>query len=368
MKNRVVPRSEASTTPFLNTPAVETWDTWFRWRADGQLRDLTIDDTWERTASALAAALTRPAAYKHRLLDAFAAWQLLPDERVIATAGTTAPQWNADNLAAVLNAASFVRAPGLRHASFDYAHFEEVAALAMHALDDAAMLVAGHTLGAMPQTRVGLIGLSDALALLGLDYDSHEARTHAANVVQALVRGCLAGSIALARDRGERFRCGKKWEELAHRRGYPSALIAGAQRHGLRQREFTAITSQPRLAAFANGVADALDPLPGVLCTQADSYAIAVSQRQRGVIDAAVVPGVRACVSAQLRLRAAVQPWIDEPIDYPLNLDRPPSAAEIGSWNALARELGLGPLSWRFLSRSAHGDAARSELCDAGIG
>src|SRR5947208_17040636 len=96
--------------PFLNTQAVETWDTWFRWREGGQLRDLTIESTWQRVATALAAsrASARRPGYKRRLLDAFGAWHLLLDERVLATAATSSPQWRSNDLAAVLNIASFV--------------------------------------------------------------------------------------------------------------------------------------------------------------------------------------------------------------------------------------------------------------------
>src|SRR5689334_2879673 len=131
MKPRIPPNGKTPTTRFLNTLAVETWDTWFRWREDAQLRDLTIEDTWERIATALTRAPARQSGYKRRLIDALTGWHLLLDERMLATAGTTTLQWSANNLCAVLNAASFVRSSGLRQVTFDYAHFEEVAALAV---------------------------------------------------------------------------------------------------------------------------------------------------------------------------------------------------------------------------------------------
>ena len=354
MKLRALSGGEASITPFLNTLAVETWDTWFRWRADGQLRDITIDDTWERVATKLAAGTARSNEYKRRLMEAFAAWRLLLDERVIATAGTAAAQWNSDNLRAVLNAASFVRAPGSRRATFDFACFEDSAVLAMQALEGAVGLVDDNS-GSDARTRVGLIGLGDALALLNVAYDSDDGRMQAANIARALARGCLAGSIALAREHGARIRCDAAWSERASHRGYPRGLIEDALRHGLHQREFTAITSQPRLSSFANGVADALDPLPDACCDPADSYAAALGRRARGCANAAAsASDVPTCVAAQLRMRATVQPWIDERINYPFNIDRAPSAAEIGAWSALARELDLGPPSWRFGQRGTH--------------
>jgi ribonucleoside-diphosphate reductase alpha chain len=334
----------APTQPFLNPQAVETWDTWFRWRSDGQLLDVTIEDTWARVASALVTEPTmRRPGYKRWLGDSLAGWHLLLDERVIAGAGTATPQWRADDLHAALNAACFVRAPRTGHATFEFVHFEEVAALALHALDDAATL-AGDEARQPPGVRVGMIGLSDALALLGLAYDSDDGRAQAAAIARALAHGCLAGSIALARDRGAHVRCDDAWIEQAQRRGYRRDLIEAAARHGLRQRQHTAITSQPRLALFANGVADALDPLPKDIPDAADATA------PRRCDDA--MSGIAAAdVTAQLRLRAAVQPWIDEPIAYPVVIDCEPRASDIEAWIALAHQLDLAPPTWRLAMR-----------------
>ena len=335
MKDSTTIDGDASPSPFANAQAVEAWDTWFRWRDDGQLRDVTLEDTWERLASALAGDASRRPGYKRRLIDAFAGWHLLLDERVSATAGTPAPQWNAHDLHAVLNAASFVRASGSRHRYFDLAHFEEVAALSVHALDDAAALAADGSSRSTPGASVGIIGVSNALALLGLAYDSDAGRAQAANIARAMAQGCLSGSIVLARDRGARARCDADWNARAQRRGYRSELIEAAKKHGLRHGRLTAIRSQPRLALFANGVADALDPLP---CTAGANP----------VTDAACTG-----VAAQLRLRAAIQPWLDERIACPLSICNEPKASDLETWNTLARQLDLAPLTWRSRSPAA---------------
>lgn len=319
--------------PFRNTLAVETWDTWFRWREGGRLRDVTIEDTWERVASTLAANAAHAPDFKQRLLDAFASWHLLPDERLLMRAGVVAPPWEAGDLHAVLNAASFVRVSAARHASFDHAHYADIAALAVRALESAADLYTGHAQQAS-RARIGIIGLGDALALLDLHYDSDAARAQAAAIALALAQGCLAGSIALARERGAQVRCDARWIEEARRRGYRRDLIEAAAEHGLRHGRLTAIVSQPRLAALANGVADALDPVSdGATNDSAD--------------------GARpADVAAQLRMRSSTQPLIDEPIDYPVSIDREPNAADMTAWNALARQLGLAPPTWRHAERT----------------
>jgi len=355
-------------TPFLSTLAVETWDTWFRLRERGQLRDITIEATWERVANALAAATPRAprVGYQHRLLDAFSAWNLLLDERIIATAGSSAPNWSGDALCAVLNVASFVRAPGLRHASFDHARFEEVAALAVYALEDAGAMCTG---GSDPAGRlkIGMIGLGDALALLGLEYDSEAARRRAAHIAQTLADGCLASSIALARDRTPRLICDRAWHDQAVARSHAHALTDAAMRYGLRHASLTAITSQQRLACFANRVADALDPLSERACShalcrapdarKAEGYAFAIA-RQNGADSSRFLPDPYHSVRAQLALRAAVQPWIDERITYPVVVEDRPDAATVASWGAMATELDLAPLSWRLLSESCIKESA----------
>jgi len=355
--------------PFLNTQAVETWDTWFRWRDRGHLRDLTIEYTWERVAAALAA--SRPDAarpgYQRRLFDAFSAWQLLLDQRVLATAGTAAPQWDSADLTAALNIASFVRAPGLPHASIDHALLEEVAALAVYALDDAALLGSKSPLYPAGSLHIGVIGLGNALEFLGLAYDSAAACREAERIAASLASGCLAGSIALARDHVSGQSVSSEWQRRANARAHARELTAAVERYGLRYANLTAISSQQRLACFANGVADAMDPNLQRACVQP---ACGPLDARRATLDTdAVVDNAqtttlqRPSVPAQLRLRAAVQPWIDAHIQYPLIASEYPSDEQLRAWNNLAADLDLSPVTWRSMTRDCRN--VRSERCVA---
>ena len=106
--------------PFLDPGSVEVWDTWFRWREDGQLRDISIEATWERVARALAnAETTASRRWLGRMIDVQARWQVVFDQRILAGAGTRNFAWPGDPVA-VLNAASFVRAPFTPGARFDF--------------------------------------------------------------------------------------------------------------------------------------------------------------------------------------------------------------------------------------------------------
>jgi hypothetical protein len=61
-------------------------------------------------------------------------------------------------------------------------------------------------------------------------------------------------------------------------------------------------------------------------------------------------------VSAQLRLRAVAQAWIDEPISYPVRVETQPDADAIVGYRALADELTLGKFAWRLCNSEPAGN------------
>ena len=343
--------------PFVETTAVDAWDAWFRWRDHGTLRDLTVDATWDRVATALTSVESTATApiWKRRFTDAFDAWRLLLDERIFATAGTREYNWRNGGLVAALNVAVFVRAPLTSHASFDLAGFEDVATLAARALDDATVLV-GNDAAVNADLRIGMVGLADALTLLGMAYDSADGRAQAAFIAQALAQGCLRGSLQLARERGATAACTQEWRTRAQAHAVAAELVDEAACHGIRHRRLTAITSQWKLALLANNVADALDP--SIDSTHPEIATVGDAQRGALARSYAPTPSVLqpapeagkcsvASVTAQLELRAAVQPWIDDPITYPLLVDSEPDEQLSAQWTTLAAEWGLPKPGWR---------------------
>jgi ribonucleoside-diphosphate reductase alpha chain len=345
--------------PFVETAAVDAWDAWFRWRDHGVLRDLTVDATWDRVATALTSveSTTTAPIWKRRFTDAFDAWRLLLDERIFATAGTGEHKWHNDGLVAALNVAAFVRAPLTSRAAFDQTGIEDVAALAVRALDDARVLV-GNAAAVNGDFRIGMVGLADALTLLGLAYDSADGRAQATFIAQALAQGCLRGSLQLVRERGATAPCTQEWRARAQAKGVAAELVDEAARHGIRHRRLTAITSQRKLALLANNVADALDPL--IDSTRPEIATVGDAQRGALARGYAPTPSVLyvqpapeagkcsvASVTAQLELRAAVQPWIDDPITYPLLVDSEPDEQLSAQWTTMATERGLPKPGWR---------------------
>lgn len=344
--------------PFVDLAAVEAWDAWFRWREKADLRDLSIEDTWRRVSAALASIEPggETSTWQARFTDAFASWCLLPDERLLASAGTgRITPWDGV-LHACLNAAGFVCSDPATGASMDLAALSDCAALAVRALDNIAL----QANIAAPHLRIGMIGTADALALLGLRYDSDPGRMQIATLGRALAEGCLQGSIMLAAERGSRGHEAPASIARARSRGLPDELLRDASRHGVRHPQLTAITSQPRLALLANDVADAVDPLRGknhaIVISASDgqhttvrSSGYALNILHAGGIEPEGMPDTLPDMSwmAQIKMRAALQPWIDEPINYPLLVTNDLGEAQRLAARKLAAGHELGEPTWR---------------------
>ena len=82
----------------------------------------------------------------------------------------------------------------------------------------------------------------------------------AGEIARALAEGCLEGSVRLARERGP-ANAGTVNLRDRHAFELPAELLAESARYGLRHARLTEISSHPRLARFANRIADALDPI-----------------------------------------------------------------------------------------------------------
>jgi ribonucleotide reductase alpha subunit len=272
--------------PFTAVAAVEGWDACFRWRDAAGLRDRTIEATWWRVARAAAAAEGAQAeAWAIRYFEAFAQWRLLPDEALLRCAGTPVPLAVGEVIRASLDAAAFVAG---KPARLDLDRIADTAALAVRLLDDA-LLALRPELRVRTGVRVGVLGLGDALHALGLAYDSDAARVVGCDLAAALTRGARRGALELMRERGGD--------------------------HATRLARLTAVVPQACLALLANCASDALDPATG------------------DVDSAGPIP--------QLRLRLAMQPWIDDPIDYPLLASRTAADADLQALARLAHEHGI---------------------------
>lgn len=323
--------------PFAVPASVDAWDAWFRWRGPGGLHDVSIEDTWFRVATFLTREEPSAATDECRalLLDALATWQLLPDERLLADAGTGRPIRITGALDAVLNAAAFVRTDA------------DPPSLALDLLTERTSLAAGCLQRAMirvgvtrPQIHIGLIGIAEALTLLGMAYDSDAGREQAGAMARAVAYGIR---LATSPQSG------------------PFGKPAGQARPGTRKRPpvKSAIMRKPRLALLANDTSDAADP--SWKHHRMDVSGGAIYHRCAAMRAGTAIPSLRVASRrterpetlaeisprSQLALRAALQPWIDSPIDYPLLVLTEPEPIERQEIELYAASCGL-PTPVRF--------------------
>jgi ribonucleoside-diphosphate reductase alpha chain len=344
-------------THFVDPLSVEAWDDWFRWRTPQGLQDLTIDDTWTRVAQAVAAVEGAAAPeWSARFINALRQWQMLPDEGVLALAGTGQGRISGQR-ATVINAAAFVSTERSGTARVHYNRLRDVAALAVRYLCDAIQLDAGDA-HEEPAPHVGLLGIADAIAALGLRYDSEAARAQAGEIAAAVHAGCRQGL--------ERY--------IAEHATPPATAItvmlhpnAKVPRHDTLAAAasartsswITALTPHPRLALLANHRGDMVDAAArstvlggtgttaGRLNAGAAGKALHHPESRAGIVD----PG-RDDPAARVLMRAAVHSWIDMPINAPFLVDQLPDPAARAHCAELARRHGLPTPRW-------HIDSAR---------
>lgn len=317
----------ATPTSFVDPVAVEAWDAWFRWREGHQLRDLTIDATWSRVTGALVAlASDRSAQHEQRIGDAISSWRLLPDERILSGAGTRGFAWPNEGLNATINLARFVALPFTQRASFQTGTLAATVLLALRLMDDV-RLAAGC---AVAPLRLGVVGLADAVAMLGADYTAESGLAVAEQAARLFATASLLASNQLARERGAAMGSNERDGALYR---FEAQLSGGEKRsvrdYGLRFGPLTTADSRPRLALLANNVADALQPLRG----EKQTYDIQGPQGGRQVVGSGFAltlwrqlgapfaeqtyPYPTAAATTALhvaRIEACVQPWLDYPV------------------------------------------------------
>lgn len=316
----------ATPTSFVDPVAVEAWDAWFRWREGNELRDLTIDATWSRVTGALSSlAPAQPVQHEQQIGDAISSWRLLPDERILAGAGTRGFVWPRRGLSTTINVARFVSLPFTARASFQAEPLAATVLLALRLMDDVR-----HAAGcADAALRLGIVGLADAVALLGADYTDDSGVAAAEQIARLFATASLLASSELARERGAVADTDAREHTL---RRFDAQLSAGERRtirvHGLRFGPLTTADSQPRLALLANNVADALQPLRGERQTYdiggphggrqsvGSGFALTLWQQlcARSHEEIYPLPTAAATTAAhQARIEATVQHWLDLP-------------------------------------------------------
>lgn len=273
------------------------------------------------------------------------------------------PPYGACNLGS-LNLTAFIVDPFGPAARLDHPALREAAQRAVRFLDDVIEITRfplfRQRLEAHATRRIGLgiTGLADALAMLGLSYDSAGARDAAASWMASIRDAAYEASVELARERGsfERFDAAR-YRERPFIRRLPGAIQAGIHRHGIRNSHLLAIAPAGTISLLAGNVSSGIEP---IFALEAERGVRDVNGEHRtfGVTDRALAlwraldpeaQGIRGafldCASVswrgQLAMQAVLQPFVDGSISKTVALASDATEGTVEEIFRSAYELGL---------------------------
>jgi ribonucleoside-diphosphate reductase alpha chain len=191
---------------------------------------------------------------------------------------------------------------------------------------------------ALANRRIGLgfTGLADALAMLGLRYDSTAARAEAGRVMRTIRDAAYRASIALAREKAPfpNFDAAR-FLDAPGPAGLPGDLHAAVAQYGIRNSHLTAIAPTGTISLLAENVSSGVEPayalryLRKVLNADGDwveheveDYAHRLWRRQHGSEDlpATLITASKLHPKDHLQMQAAVQPYVDHAVSKTINV------------------------------------------------
>jgi ribonucleoside-diphosphate reductase alpha chain len=272
------------------------------------------------------------------------------------------PPFGACNLGS-LNLTAFVRKPFTERARLDHESIAAVVPLAIRFLDNVLEITRFPLMRQREEAHrsrrvgLGITGLADALAMLGLRYDSEAARQAAAGVMELMRDAAYRASVELARARGP-FQAFERTRYAARPfiRRLPGEVQADIYEHGIRNSHLLAIAPAGAISLLAGNVSSGIEPIFGIetlrqvldgerkYCNfQVVDYAYALwraahpgQQLPEAFLD-------REAVNAHdhLLMQAALQPFVDGGIAKTIALARNAPKASVARILREAHELHL---------------------------
>lgn len=273
------------------------------------------------------------------------------------------PPHGACNLGSI-NLTQFIQDPFGRHPQLDVKGIAEVAAIAVRMLDNVIdishfpLTVQARMVHASRRLGLGITGLADAFAMLGVRYGSDSSIEIADAVMQVICEAAYRTSVALAQERGA-FPEYQAAEYLAGDfiLSLPNDILESIRQNGIRNSHLTAIAPAGSISLLANNVSSGIEPIyafqakrkikgsDGSLTTfPVNDYAWSLCRKLHG--DNAPLPDyfVEAYdvdPLAQLRLLSRLQAHVDQAISKTINF---PAAASFDQYRSVfmhAYQLGL---------------------------
>ncbi len=264
-----------------------------------------------------------------------------------------------------LNLAAFVSRPFTESAELDLEALEAVTATAVRMLDDVldltAFPLARQREVALATRRIGLgiTGLGDALAMLGMAYGSSESLDLAAGAMRCIKLAAYRASVSLAREKGA-FPAFEAEPYLAGAfiRRLPGDVRDSIARHGIRNSHLLAIAPTGSISLLAGNVSPGLEPIParrqrrrlrleggGEREFEVEDRAWAQYRASGGQDVSRFVEAAVVGPQAQLDMQATLQAEVDGAISKTVLLPDDYTAADLGRLLARAHAAGLKGLA-----------------------
>ncbi|HEY0665730.1 MAG TPA: adenosylcobalamin-dependent ribonucleoside-diphosphate reductase [Gallionella sp.] len=244
-----------------------------------------------------------------------------------------------------INLTHMVKNPFTVHAAFDHEPFKQLVRVAVRMLDNVLDVTAWplpeQQQEAQNKRRIGLgyTGLGDALVMLGLRYDTDEARAFAADITRVMRDEAYLASSELAVERGA-FPLLDAEQYLAAPRfasRLPDEIRDRIRRHGIRNSHLLSIAPTGTISlAFADNASNGIEPPFSWFYTRkkrmmdgttkdypVEDHAWRLYKKMGGNVDKlppAFVTALEISAIAHMKMVAAVAPFIDTAISKTVNV------------------------------------------------
>jgi ribonucleoside-diphosphate reductase alpha chain len=244
-----------------------------------------------------------------------------------------------------INLTRFVKAPFSDVASFDFEEFGKVVPVTVRMLDNVLELTAWplekQHAEAQSKRRVGLgyTGLGDTLVMLGLRYDTQEARTFSSKMAEFMRDAAYKASCDLASERGAfpLFNADLYLSGNSFASRLPQGLKDQIRRHGIRNSHLLSIAPTGTISlAFADNASNGIEPPFSWAYTrkkrdkdggfkehQVEDHAYRLYREQGGDVDhlpRGFVTALEISALDHMAMVAAVAPHVDSSISKTVNV------------------------------------------------
>jgi ribonucleoside-diphosphate reductase alpha chain len=273
------------------------------------------------------------------------------------------PPYGACNLGSV-NLTALVAAPFTENADVDREKLRDTVSVAVRFLDDVIDVSRFPLEEQARQVRntrrigIGITGLADMLAMLGLNYDSEDGRALARDIMRLIRDTAYDASVELARERGPfPFFEKDQYLEAPFICQLSENLRSGIEKHGIRNSHLLAIAPAGTISLLAGNVSSGVEPIYALEATRqvrsrdlamqqlkVRDYAYELWQASAGpkedpagsLVTADMLPA-----SAHLAMQACLQPYVDNAISKTVNLAPDATVDDVDAVFASAYSSGL---------------------------